>query len=157
MSKDSFILPLMTPQQAVAEAERCLGCSDAPCIRGCPARNNIVKFVHQIAQQNFRGAIRTVRESNVLAGTCAYICPVSETCELGCGVKLERPVKIGELQRFVAEYERENGFKKFKTFPKNGKRVGLIGAGPAGLAAAFYLECLGFEADLYEASEIACP
>ncbi|MCP4580958.1 MAG: FAD-dependent oxidoreductase [candidate division Zixibacteria bacterium] len=138
----------------MAEASRCLGCADAPCIDGCPARNNIVKFIRQIAQENFRGAIRTVKESNVFAGTCAYICPVGESCEMKCGSKLDRPVKIGELQRFVAEYERENGFRKFKTLPPKNKKIGVIGAGPAGLSASFYLVCMGYEVEVFEAAEL---
>ncbi len=154
MTDTNYIPPLMTAQEAVAEASRCLGCSDAPCIQGCPARNDIVKFIRQIAQQNFRGAIRTVREANIFAGTCAYICPVGESCEMKCGAKLERPVKIGQLQRFVAEYERQTGFRKFKKYHPNGKKVGIIGAGPAGLSAAFYLVCLGFETEVFEAAEL---
>ncbi len=82
--------PLLTPQEAVAEASRCLSCNDAPCRDGCPASNDIVKFIRQIAQRNFRGAIKTVREYNVLAGTCALICPVGELCEFRCTTKMQK-------------------------------------------------------------------
>jgi len=150
-SLNDYLPKLMTPQEAVAEASRCLGCDDAPCRQGCPAANDIAKFIRQIAQLNFRGAIKTIRETNVLAGTCALICPVGELCEFKCGDKLERPIAIGALQRFVAEYERSNGMSLPPARPPNGHSVGIIGSGPAGLSTAFELARLGYSVDIHEA------
>ncbi len=150
-SSNDYLPKLMTPQEAVAEASRCLGCDDAPCRQGCPAANDIAKFIRQIAQRNFRGAIKTLRETNVLAGTCALICPVGEFCEFRCGDKLERPIAIGALQRFVAEYERSNGMSLLPARAANGHSVGVIGSGPAGLSAAFELARLGYTVEIHEA------
>ncbi len=144
----------MTPQEAVAEASRCLGCADAPCRQGCPATNDVVKFIRQIAQKNFKGAIKTVRDANVLAGTCALICPVGDLCEFRCGDKLERPIAIGALQRFVAEYERAHGMSLLPAKPSNGKTVGIIGSGPAGLSAGFELKRLGFDVEIHESEKL---
>jgi len=153
-SSQEYLPKLMTPQEAVAEASRCLGCDDAPCRNGCPAVNDIVKFIRQIAQRNFRGAIKTVREANVLAGTCALICPVGELCEFKCGDKLERPIAIGALQRFVAEYERTHGMSLLPAKPPTGKSVGIIGSGPAGLSASFVLAGLGYTVEIHEAEQL---
>lgn len=152
--ENNYIPELMTPQAAVAEAARCLGCDDAPCQQGCPAGTNVAKFIRQIAQKNFRGAIKTVREANVLAGTCALICPVGEFCEFKCGDKLERPIAIGALQRFAAEYERSHGMSLPPAEPQNGRSVGIIGSGPAGLSAAFELARLGFKVEIHEAEKL---
>lgn len=145
---------IMTPQEAVAEASRCIGCADAPCRQGCPAANDVVKFIRQISQKNFKGAIKTVRNANVLAGTCALICPVGDLCEFKCGDKLERPVAIGSLQRFVAEYEREHGMSLLPAKPSNGRAVGIIGSGPAGLSAGFELRRLGFDVEIHESEDL---
>ncbi|MCP4581787.1 MAG: NAD(P)-dependent oxidoreductase [candidate division Zixibacteria bacterium] len=154
ISKHDYLSKLMTQQDAVAEASRCLGCDDAPCRTGCPAANDIVKFVRQIAQRNFRGAIKTVREANVLAGTCALICPVGELCEFRCGDKLERPIDIGALQRFVAEYERTHGMSLLPAKQSAGKSIGIIGSGPAGLSASFELARLGYNVEIHEAEQL---
>jgi len=153
-SSNDYLPKLMTPQEAVAEASRCLGCDDAPCRQGCPAANDIARFIRQIAQRNFRGAIKTLRETNVLAGTCALICPVGELCEFKCGNKLERPIAIGALQRFVAEYERSNGMSLLPSRLSNGHTVGVIGSGPAGLSAAFELARLGYSVEIHEAENL---
>lgn len=153
-AENEYLQRTMTPQEAVAEASRCLGCADAPCRQGCPSTNDIVKFIRQIAQKNFRGAIKTVRDANVLAGTCALICPVGDLCEFRCRDKLERPIAIGALQRFVAEYERSHGMSLLPAKPSNGKIVGIIGSGPAGLSAVFELKRLGFDVEIHESEEL---
>ena len=147
---DNHLRRLLTPQEAVAEASRCLSCDDAPCRKGCPASNDVVKFIRQIAQRNFRGAIKTVRESNVLAGTCAMICPVGELCEFKCTTKLQKPIAIGALQRFVAEYDRQRGMTLLPAKDQNGFSIGIIGSGPAGLSAAFELCRLGYMVEIHE-------
>ncbi len=148
--EDSHLRPLLTPQEAVAEASRCLSCHDAPCRQGCPAANDVVKFIRQVAQRNFRGAIKTLRETNVLAGTCALICPAGELCEFKCTSKLQKPIAIAALQRFVAEYDRQKGMQLLPLKERNGFTVGIIGSGPAGLSAAFELCRLGFNVEIHE-------
>jgi glutamate synthase (NADPH/NADH) small chain len=142
-----------TPQEAVAEAFRCIKCQDAPCNKGCPAGIDVAKFIRQIAQKNFGGAIRVIREENILPGTCARICPQKELCEGQCSsTELAQAIRIGKLQRFVADYEREKGAKLLGKLEPRGISVAVIGGGPAGLSAAATLVRLGYEADLFEAN-----
>ena len=144
-----------TPQEAVAEAFRCIKCQDAPCNKGCPAGIDVAKFIRQIANKNFGGAIRVVREENILPGTCARICPQKELCEGQCSsTELAQAIRIGKLQRFVADYEREKGAKLLAKLEPRGISVAVIGGGPAGLSAAATLVRLGYEVDLFEANPL---
>ncbi len=140
-----------SPQEAVAEASRCIKCQDAPCIRGCPAEVEVSKFIRQIATRNFRGAIRVIKEANILAGSCARICPQAVLCEGECSSsELTQPIRIGHLQRFAADQEASQGPKPLKSLPPKGIRVAVVGSGPAGLSAATFLKRLGYEVDLLE-------
>ena len=141
-----------TTQEAVAEAYRCIKCQDAPCNKGCPAGIDVAKFIRQIANKNFGGAIRVIREDNILPGTCARICPQRELCEGQCSsTELAQAIHIGKLQRFVADYEREKGAKLLAKLEPKGLSVAVVGGGPAGLSAATTLCRLGYEVDLFEA------
>jgi glutamate synthase (NADPH/NADH) small chain len=144
-----------TSQQAVTEAYRCIKCQDAPCNKGCPAGIDVAKFIRQIANKNFGGAIRVIREDNILPGTCARICPQKELCEGKCSsTELAQAISIGKLQRFVADYEREKGAKLLARLEPKGLSVAVVGGGPAGLSAGATLARLGYGVDLFEAKAL---
>ncbi len=139
----------------MAEAYRCIKCQDAPCNKGCPAGIDVAKFIRQIANKNFGGAIRVIREDNILPGTCARICPQKELCEGQCSsTELAQAIRIGKLQRFVADYEREKGARLLGKLDPNGFRVAVVGGGPAGLSAGATLARLGYEVDLFDANPL---
>jgi glutamate synthase (NADPH/NADH) small chain len=147
------INPELSPQEAVVEASRCLKCRDAPCARGCPAEIDVSKFIRQIASKNFRGAIRVIKEDNILAGICARVCPQSHLCEAECSSsELAEPIQIGRLQRFAADQELQKNPKPLRSLPDNGISMAVIGSGPAGLSAAAFLKRLGYTVDLYDAN-----
>jgi glutamate synthase (NADPH/NADH) small chain len=146
--------PPYTPAEAFAEAERCLYCTDAPCIKACPTSIDIPTFIKKIASGNVRGSARTILEQNLLGYSCGRVCPVEELCVGSCVYNgWERdPIQIGRLQRYATETVlTDNGFQKLYTpKAKNGKRVACIGAGPASLAFAGYLRLEGTEAVIFE-------
>lgn len=140
------------PHQAIAEAARCLFCHDAPCNTGCPASIDIVKFIRRIKTKDFRSAIRTIRGSNVLAGVCARVCPTEKLCEKPCSAtELVEPINIAALQRFVTDLELQRGIEIPQKAEPTGKRVAVIGSGPAGLAAGAELAKAGHEVTIFEA------
>lgn len=142
-------------QEAVAEAFRCIECQDAPCNKGCPAGIDVAKFIRQIANKNFAGAVRVIREDNIFPGTCARVCPQKELCEGQCSnTELAQAIHIGKLQRFVADYEREKGAKLLGKLEPKGLSVALIGGGPAGLSAGATLARLGYQVDLFDANPL---
>ncbi len=146
--------PPLTSNSAVAEANRCLYCFDAPCMKACPTHIDISTFIKKIASGNIKGSAKTILASNWVALTCAKACPVDELCEGACvyNVRGEDPIHIGKLQRYTMDWYVERGMPAlFMPAPKNGKKVGVIGGGPAGLSCAAELALLGYEATIYEA------
>jgi len=120
---------------AILEATRCIQCKNQPCIQGCPVGIDIPKFIAQIAAGDFLGAAQTLKEKNALPAVCGRVCPQESQCEAYCtlGVK-HQPIAIGRLERFAADYERStNGLRAPMIPPSTGKRVAVVGSGPAGL------------------------
>lgn len=150
--------PNYTPQEALVEAERCLYCFDAPCIMACPTGIDIPGFIKKIASNNLMGSARTILEANPLGGSCARVCPTSALCEGACVMldRDEKPIKIGRLQRYSTDYAFANKLRVLKpAAKKNGKSVGVIGGGPAGLGCASELAQLGYDVTIYEKDEQA--
>ena len=144
----------LTPVQALLEAERCYYCHDAPCTVACPTGIDIPTFIARIAQGNLRGAARTILEENVLGGMCARVCPTEVLCEQACVrcTQEDKPVEIGLLQRRATDaYFAKPGAALFTRAAPSGKRVAVVGAGPAGLACAHRLAMLGHAVTLFDA------
>jgi dihydropyrimidine dehydrogenase (NAD+) subunit PreT len=154
----SELHPAFTPNQATAEANRCLYCFDSPCMKACPTHIDISTFIKKIATGNVKGSAKTILESNWIALTCAKACPVSVLCEGACvyNERGERPIEIGRLQRYAIDWYFERGMPPlFTPAPKNGKSVGIIGAGPAGLACGAELALMGYDVTVFEGKKIA--
>src|SRR5438270_1105289 len=147
------IHPPLTSQEAVIEANRCLFCFDAPCIHACPTGIDIPSFIKKIANANLAGAARTILSANILGASCARVCPTEVLCEGAC-VVLDRegdPVKIGRLQRYATDHVMSQSIEVLKApAQKSGKRVAIIGGGPAGLGCAAELAQLGHQAVIFE-------
>jgi glutamate synthase (NADPH/NADH) small chain len=141
-----------TMAHAIFEAERCLRCQDPRCVEGCPVHIPIPEFIHEIVAGNMQGAVNVLRSANPLPAVCGRVCPQEEQCELLChmGNKF-RPVGIGYLERFVADWERSQPLPENSKLPSNSQRVAVIGAGPAGLVCAGDLARLGYQVTIYEA------
>ena len=145
--------PPLTPVQALLEAERCYYCFDAPCTTACPTGIDIPSFIARIAQGNLRGAARTILEENVLGGMCARVCPTEVLCEQACvrSTQEDKPVEIGLLQRHATDaYFDAPGAPLFSRAAPSGRRVAVVGAGPAGLSCAHRLAMLGHAVTLFD-------
>jgi len=141
-----------TEEQVVAEAERCLECVKAPCIEGCPVEVDIPVLIQLIRDRKFDEAIRKVKEKNSLPAICGRVCPQEAQCQASCTMgKVGDPISIGRLERFVSDWERKRGYEVPQQSASTGKRVAIVGAGPAGLTAAADLAKLGHEAVVFEA------
>lgn len=146
--------PRLTRSQALLEAERCLYCFDAPCTTACPTGIDVPSFIRRIAEDNLRGAARTILESNPMGGICARVCPTETLCEAVCvrNTQEDRPVAIGRLQRHAVDALMESDRPQvFTRAPETGKRVAVVGAGPAGLACAYTLARQGHSVALFDA------
>ena len=146
-----------TPEQAREEATRCLHCKAKPCVSGCPVGVPIPDFIAAVAAGDFLQAYDIIRTTNSLPAVCGRVCPQENQCEGKCvrGKKGE-PVAIGRLERFVADYAREHGYTgKQETAEPNGKRVAIVGGGPAGLTCAGDLARLGYQVTVFEAFQVA--
>jgi glutamate synthase (NADPH/NADH) small chain len=146
--------PRLTPAQAVLEAERCLYCFDAPCATACPTHIDVPSFIRRIADGNLRGAARSILEANPLGGMCARVCPTENLCEKVCvrNTQSAQPVAIGRLQRHATDALMESAQPQiFTRAASTGKRVAVLGAGPAGLACAHTLARLGHDVIVFDA------
>jgi glutamate synthase (NADPH/NADH) small chain len=149
-------LPPLTKHEALVESTRCLMCYDAPCTHACPTHIDIPKFIKKISTDNLRGSAKTILESNLLGATCARVCPVQELCEGACVLGSEhKPISIGRLQRFAMDYIYGRGIDLFLTAKTTGKKIAVVGAGPAGLSCAGELAKKGHDVTLFEKREIA--
>lgn len=139
-------------EEAMEEASRCINCKNAQCIKGCPVAINIPGFIEQVKNGDVEGAYQTISQSSALPAVCGRVCPQESQCEGKCirGIKGE-PVSIGKLERFVADYAREQGIKPEGAKEKKDKKVAVIGSGPAGLTCAGDLARLGYEVTIFEA------
>ena len=153
--------PLFSASEAAAEAERCLFCVDAPCIKACPTEIDIPTFIKKIATGNVRGSAKTIFDQNLLGYSCARVCPVEVLCQGSCVYMGwgRDPIQIGRLQRFATETATAKGapavLKRRYEIGKTSKRVACIGAGPASLAFAGYLALEGHEAVVFEKKAVA--
>ena len=145
-------VPGFTHRTALEEAARCLLCHDAPCSKGCPAGTDPAKFIRSIRFRNVKGAAETIRENNVLGGTCARVCPYDNLCEEACSrCGIDRPIEIGKLQRYAIEQEKLFKMKTLKApAKKKAAKVACVGAGPASLACAAELAKDGYKVTIFE-------
>ena len=140
-----------THRTAMEEAARCLLCHDAPCSKGCPAGTDPAKFIRSIRFRNDRGAAETIRENNILGGTCARVCPYDRLCEEACSrCGIDKPIEIGKLQRYAIEQEEAYGMKTLSAPEKKVGNVACVGAGPASLAVAAELAKAGYNVTILE-------
>lgn len=147
------IKPYMNPTMAYYESSRCLYCYDAPCIQACPTGIDIPLFIRQIHTDNITGAARTIYDSNYFGNICGKVCPTEVLCEGACVYNHQevKPIEIGRLQSFATSEVIKRKQKLYELPPLNGKKVAIVGAGPAGISAACELRLLGYEAVLFEA------
>ena len=145
----------LTEKQALIEASRCLECKKEPCIAGCPVEVDIPAFIDLILQKDYAAAARKIKETNSLPAICGRVCPQEEQCELVCITRKSKngtAVAIGYLERFVADYERENNLVQLPEIaPSTGRKAAIVGSGPAGLTVAGDLIKLGHQVTIFEA------
>jgi len=146
--------------QAMEEADRCLLCYDPPCSKGCPANTDPGSFIRKFRLKNITGAIRTIKENNILGGACGILCPVDRLCEKECIAQLKsvaipggvtEAIKIGKIQRFLVEHSWERGIKIVSEATPRGEKVAIVGSGPGGLSCAAELAKNGIQATVFEA------
>ncbi|MEM4733118.1 MAG: NADPH-dependent glutamate synthase, partial [Candidatus Bathyarchaeia archaeon] len=144
-----------TEEMALEEASRCLQCPKPQCVTGCPVEVPIPQFIKCIREKKYAEGIAVIKTKNALPAVCGRVCPQEEQCQAKCVVgKVGEPVSIGRLERFLADWERDNGSQLPEKAPPTGKKVAIIGAGPAGLTAAADLVKLGHDVTIYEALHV---
>jgi len=149
----SDLHPPLDAHEALVEADRCYFCYEAPCMQACPTSIDIPLFIRQIDTGNALGAAETIFEQNILGGMCARVCPTEQLCEQAC-VRQEaegKPVRIGQLQRYATDLAMQAGRQFFERAPASGRTIAVVGAGPAGLAAAHRLACKGHDVVIFDA------
>lgn len=151
------IHPAMTRAEALAEANRCLYCYDAPCTRACPTHIDVPAFIKKIASGNLDGSTRVIFDANPIGATCSRVCPVDVLCEGACVEKtlVNKPIEIGRLQRYATDHVLDPDKQTVLKHGHNGLSVGIIGSGPAGLSCAAYLARLGYGVTVYERKPLA--
>lgn len=144
--------PFETKDAALVEANRCLFCYDAPCTKSCPTGIDVPKFIKQITTDNIKGSARTIFSSNIMGAGCSKVCPVEKLCEGSCVYNLmdEDPIPIAKLQRYSTETAMEQKWQLFTRKSSTGKKVAVVGAGPAGLSCAHVLAREGVDVTIYE-------
>ncbi|TBR18114.1 MAG: NAD(P)-dependent oxidoreductase [Chitinophagaceae bacterium] len=144
--------PFENKTAAQVEANRCLFCYDAPCTKSCPTDIDVPKFIKQISTDNIKGSAHTILSSNIMGAGCSKVCPVEKLCEGACVYNLleEEPISIAKLQRYSTQKAMENNWQLFQRKPSNGKKVAIVGAGPAGLSCAHVLSRNGVDVTIYE-------
>lgn len=144
--------PFETKDAAMVEANRCLFCYDAPCTKSCPTSINIPKFIKQITTENIKGSAHTIFQSNIMGAGCSKVCPVEKLCEGACVYNNmeETPIHIAKLQRYSTEIAMKNNWQLFERKQSTGKKVAIVGAGPAGLSCAHTLSREGVDVTIYE-------
>jgi glutamate synthase (NADPH/NADH) small chain len=143
-------------EEALEEASRCLQCVKPQCVSGCPVEVSIPEFVKCIRERKYAEGIAKLKEKNALPAVCGRVCPQEEQCQAKCLVgKIGQPVSVGRLERYLADWERDNGFQLPEKAKPTGKKVAIVGAGPAGLTAATDLVKLGHEVTMFEALHLA--
>jgi glutamate synthase (NADPH/NADH) small chain len=144
--------PFETEAAALVEANRCLYCYDAPCMKSCPTGIDVAKFIRQITTGNIKGSAHTIFERNIMGAGCGKVCPVEKLCEGACVYNLmnEKPIPIAKLQRYSTERALEKNWQLFPRKAETGKRVAIVGAGPAGLSCAHMLSREGVNSTIYE-------
>lgn len=146
----------MTPLDVKVEANRCLNCYDAPCMAACPTSIDIPRFIRRIAQGDLAGSARTIMEANPMGASCARVCPTSELCEGACVYAPDNaPIRIGQLQAHATDWLIADGRQLFAPGTPTGKRVAVVGGGPAGLSAARQLAILGHAVTVFEREPLA--
>ncbi len=150
------IHPNYTHDEAVAEAGKCLYCYDAPCTRACPTHIDVPRFIRQILHDNVSGAAETILDANIFGGACARACPTEVLCEGACvdQARAGVPIEIGRLQRYATDYALDRKLSFFEPGKSTGRRVAIVGSGPAGLSCAHELRRLGHEATVFEARDV---
>jgi len=152
---DNFddLVPVLDRKTALVEANRCYFCYDAPCVEACPTGIDIPGFIKKIATDNVRGSAVRILEENIFGGACARVCPTEILCEQACvrTAQENKPVTIGRLQRYATDHLMETGEHPFTRAPLTGRKVAVVGAGPAGLACAHRLAMLGHDVVVFEA------
>jgi dihydropyrimidine dehydrogenase (NAD+) subunit PreT len=146
------LVPPFDRKTALVEANRCYFCYDAPCVEACPTGIDIPGFIRKIATDNVRGSALRILEANILGGSCARVCPTEVLCEQACvrTAQEDKPVLIGLLQRYATDHLMETGEHPFQRAPLTGKRVAIVGAGPAGFSCAHRLAMLGHSVVVFE-------
>jgi len=144
--------PFETKDAALVEANRCLFCYDAPCMKSCPTSIDVPKFIKQITTDNVKGSAHTILSSNIMGAGCSKVCPVEKLCEGACVYNLmdEDPIPIAKLQRYSTEMAMQKKWPLFKRKESKGKKVAVIGSGPAGLSCAHVLSREGIDVTVYE-------